>query len=65
MSEECKQIYYPTLVMYGDFDEAQRITQIPWLEGLPYVQELFMTNSSHMALLEHPDEYIKIVSEFL
>ena len=65
MTQQCKSINAHTLVMYGEFDEAQRSVVQPWLDCIPHVQQGYLSNASHMALLEYPDAYIKIVSDFL
>jgi pimeloyl-ACP methyl ester carboxylesterase len=65
MTEECKQIRYKTLVMNGEYDEAQDNVVLPWLEGIPRVEGAHIEGVSHLALLEKPDEYIQRISNFL
>jgi L-proline amide hydrolase len=65
MSQECKHIKVPTLVVHGEFDEAQPVVVAPWLKGIPNVKEAIIRNGSHTAHLELPVEYIRVVSNFL
>jgi pimeloyl-ACP methyl ester carboxylesterase len=65
MTEECKQIRYKTLVMNGEFDEAQDNVVLPWLEGIPGAKRAHIEGVAHLALDEKPDEYIQIISDFL
>lgn len=65
MSQECKKIKVTTLVVHGEFDEAQPVVVAPWLKGIPNVKEFVVKNGSHTAHLEYLDEYVRVIAEFL
>ncbi|KIJ64925.1 hypothetical protein HYDPIDRAFT_153816 [Hydnomerulius pinastri MD-312] len=63
--DQIHTITCPTLLTNGVNDEAQNVCVSPFFEKLPKVQWRTFPNSSHMAFFEEPDEYFKVVGDFL
>lgn len=59
------QIVTPTLVVAGEFDEARPIAWRPFVERMPNASSYVFPNASHTPHLECPEEYFRVVGEFL
>lgn len=65
MIDEAKNISVPTLLINGVFDQCTDACMQPYFDLIPNVVgwERF-ANSSHMAHLEEPEKFFKVVGEF-
>ncbi|KAB5515134.1 Alpha/Beta hydrolase protein [Coniochaeta sp. 2T2.1] len=65
--KECSAIDVPTLLINGEFDEAQNNVMDTWRKCLrrSKVNSVTVANASHMLHLEHPTEFTRILKEFL
>ncbi|CAN5465506.1 proline iminopeptidase-family hydrolase [soil metagenome] len=59
------QITAPTLVVAGEFDEATPATWAPFVEHIPDVRSHVFADASHCSHLEKPEEFRRIIAEFL
>lgn len=59
------RIAVPTLVLAGEFDEAQPIVWRPFVERIPDVREAVVSDASHCTHLEKPEEFLGIIAGFL
>lgn len=59
------QIKVPSLVIAGEFDEAQPVAWQPFVDGLPDVSSHVFAGASHSTHLECPHDYFALVGEFL
>lgn len=59
------RIAVPTLVLAGEFDEAQPVTWQPFVEHIPGARSVVIADASHCSHLEKPEEFRAIVTEFL
>ena len=59
------RIAVPTLVLAGEFDEAQPIVWRPFVERIPDVREAVVPDASHCTHLEKPEEFLGIITGFL
>lgn len=59
------RIVVPTLVLAGEFDEAQPIVWRPFVERIPDVREAVVPDASHCTHLEKPEEFLGIIAGFL
>lgn len=59
------RIAVPTLVLAGEFDEAQPIVWRPFVERIPDVREAVVPDASHCTHLEKPEEFLGIIAGFL
>jgi L-proline amide hydrolase len=55
----------PTLVLAGEFDEAQPETWAPFVELVPDVRSHVVADASHMPHVEQPQEVLDVVGAFL
>jgi L-proline amide hydrolase len=55
----------PTLVISGEFDEATSECQLPFIERIPDVRQGVVAGASHLSMVEQPETYFRIVSDFL
>lgn len=55
----------PTLVVAGEFDEAQPLVWRPFVERIPDVRSHVFAGASHCCHLEQPDEFRRVIAEFL
>lgn len=58
-------INVPTLVVAGEFDEAQPIVWEPFVEQIPDVRSHVFADASHCSHLEKPEEFFQVISDFL
>jgi L-proline amide hydrolase len=58
-------IAVPTLVLAGEHDEAQRVAWAPFVTNIPGARAHVFPGASHTAHLEMPEEFNRIVGEFL
>jgi L-proline amide hydrolase len=65
MTNEAENIQVPTLVIRGEFDEAQNNVVKPWVSGIKDVREEVIQGGSHTAHLELPWEYVGVMERFL
>lgn len=63
--ERLDRIAVPTLVLAGEFDEAQPIVWRPFVERIPNVREVVVPDASHCTHLEKPQEFRDIITGFL
>lgn len=59
------QIEVPTLVLAGEFDEAQPIVWEPFVEHIPDARSHVIAGASHCSHLEQPEEFFGVVCEFM
>ena len=64
MVDEVKNIVVPTLVLRGEHDEAQDVCVKPF-EAIPTHKSYVFKGGSHMTHVEMPDEYFRVVMDFL
>jgi L-proline amide hydrolase len=55
----------PTLVVAGEFDEAQPEVWVPFVELVPDVRSHVFAGASHMPHVEAPQEFLDVVGAFL
>ena len=58
-------IAVPTLVISGEFDEATSECQQPFIEGIADVRAAVVAGGSHLSMVEQPEDYFRIVRDFL
>lgn len=59
------KIKVPTLLINGRYDEAQDEVVEPFFKGIEKVKWVRFAESSHMPHMEEPEEYLKVVRDFL
>lgn len=64
-SEDCKRIQVPTLLIHGVTECAGGEAMKPFEEGIPDVRTVTLEGSTHSPHVEVPDEYMRVVGEFL
>ncbi|KQL52662.1 proline iminopeptidase [Heyndrickxia shackletonii] len=65
VTDRLKEIQIPALFTCGRFDEATPSTVEAQSRKLPGARFHVYENSAHLAYLEEPEEYIRVVREFL
>ncbi|MBS4174372.1 proline iminopeptidase-family hydrolase [Bacillus sp. FJAT-49736] len=65
VTERLKEIQIPALFTCGRYDEAAPSTVERHSQLLPGAKFHVYENSAHLAYLEEPEEYIRVVGEFL
>lgn len=65
VTERLKEIQIPALFTCGRYDEAAPSTVAEQSRKLPGAKFHVYENSAHLAYLEEPEEYLRVVSEFL
>ena len=65
VEEEVKKITVPTLLINGEYDEAQDICVAPFFRNIPKVKWVTLQGGSHMPHVEVPDKYMQVVLDFL
>lgn len=58
-------IEVPTLVLAGEFDEAQPIVWQPFVDNIADVRSVVIAGASHCSHLEKPDEVQAVITSFL
>lgn len=60
------EITVPTLVLVGDLDLPEKVTQASWLASeLPNAQHAVIPNVAHMLNMENPTQFNQLVLDFL
>lgn len=59
------EIEVPTLVLAGEYDEAQPIVWQPFVDHIPNVRGIVVADASHCSHLEKPEEVQAIIADFL
>lgn len=59
------RIHAPVLVLAGEFDEAQPIVWQPFVNEIPNATSVVIEGASHCSHLEKPEEFNRIIGEFL
>ena len=65
MTEECKAIKVPCLIINGEYDQCSDDCARPWFEGIPKAKWITIPDASHMCHLEKPERYAEYVWNFL
>jgi pimeloyl-ACP methyl ester carboxylesterase len=65
MSEECKKIKQPVLLLNGEFDGTRDFSVQPYFNGIPKVKWCTISGASHSSQVEKPEKYAELVVEFL
>ena len=65
MTQECQFIKVPTLLINGEFDEAQDNCINPWFRGIEKVKWITIPGATHCAHLEKLEKYVGILRRFL
>jgi len=63
--DEVHKIQVPTLLINGEFDEAQNVCVAPFFRNIPKVKWITISDASHCSNLEQPEKYMQIVADFL
>ncbi|KAE9386088.1 proline-specific peptidase [Gymnopus androsaceus JB14] len=63
--ELLSSVQYPTLITNSEYDMAQDVVVLPFFEHLPNVKWIKFAGASHHPFWEIPEEYFKIVGDFL
>lgn len=64
--EQLATIKTPTAIVLGDHDEAITRAHTDYMaSAIPGAKEIILSNASHFAMLQAPDEYTKSVLEFI
>jgi len=65
-AKRLEEIKAPTLVIFGDLDESGVLAAADQLEyGIPGAREVVMAGTAHLPSMERPDEFNRIVLDFL
>ncbi len=64
-TDRLAEISLPTLLTVGRFDEATPETAASFETILPNARLHIFEDSSHMTMLEEPEEYVRVISDFL
>jgi L-proline amide hydrolase len=59
------EIDVPTLVVTGEHDEATPAINRTVSEGIPGAESVVFPDASHMAHVEHTDEYVELLDDFM
>lgn len=65
MVEEMKRLLAPTLIVTGDEDWPCLLPSILMKQSIPSAALAVIPNSGHAISLEEPDEYNRIVGDFI
>jgi L-proline amide hydrolase len=65
ITKRLSEIQAPTLVISGEFDEATPAINHTVHEGIAGSEAEILDGCSHMAFVEKPDEYMRILGRFL
>lgn len=63
MTEECKAIKQPVLLLNGELEEAYLMQ--PFFDGIPKVKWFVFSGSAHAASIDQPEKYRTVVWNFL
>jgi L-proline amide hydrolase len=63
MTEECKAIKQPVLLLNGELEEAYLVQ--PFFDGIPKVKWFVFSGSAHAASADQPEKYRTVVWNFL
>jgi proline-specific peptidase len=59
------EITVPTLITVGRYDEITPACAETLHQGIPHSQMVILEQSAHMAHIEEPDKYLRVVADFL
>jgi L-proline amide hydrolase len=59
------EIRIPTLVITGEYDEATPAINRTVSSGIPGAESVIYPNASHMAHVEDPEGYMRVLDDFL
>ena len=65
ITDRLGEIRIPTLVITGEFDEATPAINRTVSSGIPGAESVVYPNASHMAHVEDPDGYMRVLDDFL
>jgi L-proline amide hydrolase len=65
ITDRLGEIRIPTLVITGEFDEATAAINKTVSEGIPGAESVIYPNASHMAHVEDPAGYMRVLADFL
>ncbi|MGC3904252.1 proline iminopeptidase-family hydrolase [Corynebacterium variabile] len=65
VADRLGELDLPVLVTSGRFDEMTPATVRPMVDAIPGALWRIFENSSHMAMMEEPEEYAQVVAAFL
>lgn len=63
--KELHKIKQPTLLLNGEFDEANETVMKTWFKGLEKVKWVTIKDGGHMVNVEQPEKYSSLVLDFL
>lgn len=59
------QLAHITLLINGEFDKTVEYASAPYLQEIPKVKWVFLSNSSHMGMWEERERLMRLISESL
>lgn len=62
---ELHRIQAPTLILNGQYDEAQDVCVLPFFQRIPKAKWYTFPESSHMPHWEEREKYMQVVNDFL
>lgn len=65
LGDKIHKIKFPTLLVNGRYDGAQDSVMEPFFEAFDKVKWVRFAESSHFPQFEEPEEYLKVVGDFL
>jgi L-proline amide hydrolase len=65
MSDECKKIKQPVLLLNGEFDGCRDFCVQPYFDGIPKVRWATIAGAAHSTQIEKPEKYAELVLAFL
>jgi L-proline amide hydrolase len=65
ITDRLGEIRIPTLVITGELDEATPAINETVSSGIPGAESVIYPNASHMAHVEDPDGYMRVLDDFL
>ena len=65
ITDRLSEIRIPTLVITGEFDEATPAINKTVSEGIPGAESVIYPGGSHMAHVEDPEGYMRVLADFL
>ena len=63
MTEECKKITQPILLLNGENEEAKNVQ--PFFDGIPKIKWYVFAGSGHAASADQPEKYKNVIWGFL
>lgn len=59
------KISAPTLLINGQYNQAQEIAVLPFFQKIPRVKWVQFAHSSHTPIYEETERYMQVVGDFL